>query len=672
MPRGTLPSSLCVLALLGSACLAAEKIDLTRLTPVPANQPIPVQDFLRPPLFEAPQPNDSGTHLAALVPLAADKTGLMVIDLANLEAKPLLVAMPGEFSVDNFHWLNDERLLFQASAQETGDRGTFVAFVSRGLGNYAVIEGAGTTFVSAPDARRDRPQLMINFDITDGHGRKGSVVEVTTDLDLSATRDDDLRGGDMQSKRNRNDRRIITTHPDLGSLFETGYLGDKAGELAFGLTMDDGVPKLHVRDGDRWKASPANLDEIEVVSYGDRPGEVIVRGPRRDGKPRALQFMDAATGTLGEAILEDAGYDFNGWLIRDPRTHQLLGVAMDRAVPATIWFPEEYKSVQKFLESNFPGKVVRPWPADKSGNNIFLQVYSDKQPASYYLANLEKKTLALIKNSAPWIQPERMHPMSMMKFKTAEGARLDAYVTLPAGASKDKPVPLLVLPHSSVWGRDTYGFDGEAQFFASRGFAVLQPNFRGSAGTEWMFPYEDRWAFRKMHDDVTAATRAVLKTGLIDPTRVAIAGWRFGGTLAMSGAAFEPSLYRCAVAVSGTFDWAERLAEQRITRFDNPEYGQLTRWLGEAKDQPERYASISPGRHIAQVTASVFVAYDKDDSPITVNESRRLIDALKKHDVAHEVVTTTGENPGWGHFAERVELYARIAAFLEKQLTPGK
>lgn len=660
-----------MIGLAGGACFAAEKVDLNRVTPVPADQPIPVQDFFRPPQFQQPELNDSGTHLAALVPLAADKTGLIVIELQKLDAKPLLLSVPGEYSVDTFAWLNDDRIIFQASAQETGDIGTFVARVSRGLGNYAVIEGAGTTLVGIPDARTDRPQLMMRWDIADGHGRKGHVVEVNTDLDLSATQDADLIGAATQAKRNRNDRRIVTTFPDLGSLFETGYISDKAGELAFGLTMDDGVAKVHRLDAGKWKECPINLDDVDVVSFGDKPGELIVVGPREPGKPRALRFMDAATGTPGDVILQDPAYDFNGWLIRDPRTHQLLGVSMNGRGPVTVWFTEEYKSVQKFLESNFPGKVVRPYPADASGNQIFLQVFSDRQPPMYYLANLEKKTLALIKNSAPWLEPARMLPMMTMPFKTAEGVKLDAYVTLPAGASKEKPVPLVVLPHRSQWGRDTLGFEAEAQFFASRGFAVIQPNYRGSAGSDWKFPYEDRWAYRKMHDDVTAATRAVLKTGLIDPNRIGIVGWRFGGFLAVSGVAFEPSLYRCAVTVSGTFDWAERLEEEKITRFDNPEYGQLIRWLGTEKDQPERYASIAPGRKIDQVRVPVFVAYDKDDSPVTINESRRLIDALQKYDVKHEVATATGERQGWGHFAERVELYAQIVAFLEKHLAPG-
>ncbi len=670
MPHRILVSSIGVLAFAGASCLAADKNDFSRLTPVAADEPVPVFDFVRPALFQRPEPNESGTHLAAIVPVTPEKAGLVVVDLVSPDSKPLAMALPREYKVDDFQWITDDRVLFRIM-EERRVISNNVGLVSRGLANYAAIEGAGIELVGVPIERKERPLLMMRWDITDGQGRKGHVVEVNTSIDLSATGDPGLAGSDWSARRLRNDRRIVTTYPDLGPVLETRYLPDRKGELAFGFTSDGGVDRLSVLEKGAWKGSPVNLDDIEVVSYGDRPGEVIVLGPRREGKPRALQFMDAPSGTLGDVIFEDPGYDFNGRIVRDPRTRAILGLWLDRATPASVWFSEQYQSVQKFLEGNFPNKVVRAWPADTSGNLIFLQVFSDRQPAIYYLANLEKKTLALIKNSAPWIDPDRMRATSMMKFRTADGARLDAYVTLPAGASKEKPVPMVVLPRSSVSGRDTWGFNPTVQLLASRGFAVLQPNFRGSAGSMWMFPNADQWAYRKMHEDVSAATRAVLKTGIIDPARIAIVGWNFGGTLAASGAAFDPGLYRCAVAVSGTYDWADWVQEQWVRRLDDPEYGTLVRWLGSPKEKVEVYQSISPVQHAAQARIPVFVAYDKDEPPAVVSQSKRLIDALKKAGVEVEVMSDSGAAERWGWFDQRVELHSRIVAFLQKHLAPG-
>lgn len=670
MPHRNTLFILCSVILVGGSCLAAEKYDLSRVTPVPADQPVPVFDFVRPSLFQAPEPNESGTHLAAMVPVSAEKTGIVVADLENPESKPLSLTLPGNYNVDGFAWLSDDRLIFRIT-EEKRLIGTYVAIISRNLGNYPIIEGAGAELVGVPIARKDHPLFMIQWDITDGQGRKGHVVDVDTNIDLSASGDPAFGGSSSEAKRARNDRHITTTFPDLGTVIETGYLPDRAGELAFGMSMDQGMGRLHVMQGGKWVDSPVNLDDIEVVTYGDRAGEVVVLGPRREGKARALQFMDATSGTLGDVIFEDPNYDFHGRVVRDPRTRQILGLWFDRSVPASVWFSEQYQSVQKFLEGNFPNKVVRSWPADKTGARIFLQVFSDRQPPIYYLANLEKKTLALIKNTAPWIDPERMRPTSMFKFKTAEGVKLDAYITLPAGASKEKPVPMVVLPRSSAWGRDTWGYNPTVQLLASRGFAVLQPNFRGSAGTAWAFPNADHWAYRKMHDDVTAATRAVLKTGLIDAGRIGIVGTNFGGYLAMAGAAFEPALYRCAVTVSGTYDWDDWLQEEWVHRLDDPDYGTLTRWLGSPKEKTDLYSSISPLRHASQVRAAVLVAYDKEEPPMNVSQSRRLVDALRKQNVNLDVISDSGAAGRWGYFDDQLELENRIVAFLQKHLGGG-
>ena len=120
--------------------------------------------------------------------------------------------------------------------------------------------------------------------------------------------------------------------------------------------------------------------------------------------------------------------------------------------------------------------------------NIFLvATYSDRQPVRYSWVDLDKHTGGLIKDSMPWIDPKRMRPESAIKFKTRDGRELDAYLTLPAGASKKNPPPLVVVPHGGPWLRENWGFDREAQFLASRGYAVLKPNYRGSYGYDWMF-----------------------------------------------------------------------------------------------------------------------------------------------------------------------------------------
>lgn len=300
---------------------------------------------------------------------------------------------------------------------------------------------------------------------------------------------------------------------------------------------------------------------------------------------------------------------------------------------------------------------------------LFLVVtYSDRHPPVYHWVDTAKKSAGLIKTSQPWIDPARMRPMQILRYKTRDGRQLDAYVTLPEGASKTKPAPLVVLPHGGPWVRDNWGYNGEVQFLASRGYIVLQPNYRGSTGYDWNFPLEDQWAFRKMHDDVTDATKMLIASGLADPSRVAIMGGSFGAYLALSGVAHEPSLYRCAVTIAGVFDWSTVLKSKKYDQFDNPTYGRLLRNLGDPETHREKFDEISPLRHVANIRVPVFVAHGKEDRVAEASESRRLVNELEKHRVPHEKLFVSGEGHGMGHLKNQIELYNRIESFLAKHL----
>ena len=278
--------------------------------------------------------------------------------------------------------------------------------------------------------------------------------------------------------------------------------------------------------------------------------------------------------------------------------------------------------------------------------------------------------MRLIMNSAPWIDPARMQPMTVMKVKTRDGHDLDAYVTLPAGASKTHQAPLVVLPHGGPWARDVWGFDAEVQFLASRGYAVIQPNYRGSTGYDWRYPEEDRYQFRKMSDDTADATKTMLATGVVDPKRVAIMGTSFGGYLAISGLVNDSDLYRCGVTIAGVFDWAQVMKEEEFYQFDIPSYGWLKRKLGDPKKQKEFFDSISPMRHVDKIRVPVFVAHGKDDSTADIEESRHLLSQLDKYNVPHEVMFASEEGHGFHHLDNKVKLYSRIEAFLAKNMAP--
>lgn len=647
-----------------SSLFSAEKLDLDRLEPVPADQPIPIMDFFRSPYLASPQVNPSGTYVAARVTPGTDNYSLLVMNLETQEIKT--TGGSGNKDVYQLSWLNDERIIFGLSQEKRFGMGLMAVNIDDLDDAYPIYQYGGARIVGIPLKDRTRPYVFVRV-----RGNNGGLVVLNTNVDsggLVNVLTANLNSAMVGEIRDSNERHTIKTFPRPKGSIEVGYSCDKNGEVAFAYTMDDGVWGLHYWTGDHWGKSPLDLEEHEMYDTGERAREIVARVDKHDGEPGKVRFVDAATGELGEVLLRDEEYDFDGWFYRDPASRVIVGAMYDRAGPATVWFDESYRSLQKILDGYFPKKVVRIVSGSETGGLLVVSVRSDREPVAYYAINLEKRTFSLIKSTAPWIDPERMRPMSIVKFKTRDGHKLDAYLTMPATGSKENPVPLIVLPHGGPAVRDTWGFDRQAQFFASRGYAVLQPNYRGSPGYDWHFPEEDQWDFIKMHNDVTDAAKAIIKSGYVDPDRVAIMGGSFGAYLALSGAVHEPDMYRCIVAIAGVFDWGYVVRDAKYDQFDDPEYGWLLRKLGNPKDDPELFERISPARFVENMKAPIFVAHGTRDPVASVGESKRLVSELRKHDIEYEVYFAAGEGHGMAKLKNEVELYSRIEKFLKEHL----
>jgi dienelactone hydrolase len=654
-------------------CLArAEKLDLDRTEPVPANQPIPVMDFFRPELLKNPSVNLAGTHVAAIVAADEDHTSLMVYDLKTQKMEGR--GSRGDSDITVAQWLTDDLLVFMINYQKGGNYVFCAGHPGILSQSYPLLQNVTGALVVVPPNDRTHPLASVGPH-TSNTGQYGEVMTLDATvnrgalLDLSG--DGALVGGQaLADVEEANLHHIAARHPvmETPNGFDLGYWATKEGQLAFAVSSTNGVLALHRLEGDKWVKCPENLDEMDVIDSGDNPGEIIVLGQRSEGKHRPLEILNAADGAAHGVLLDDPHYDFDGWLYRDPASRTILGAFYDRAIPTVVWFDEGMKKLQASLEKLpvFKGQVVRIVGnnADKSG--ILIQAFSDTHPSGYYWADLKTKSFGPIKNSRPWLDPARMQPMSMIKYKTRDGHTLDAYFTLPAGASKQNPVPLVVLPHS--WyqlDRNTWGFNAEVQFFVSRGYAVLQPNHRGSAGYTGMFPTADAWDFRKMHEDVADATKTFLGLGFADRNRVAIVGTSFGGFLALSGAAYEPGLYRCAVAISPVaLDWAKYLQENKYNQYSDPTYSRLLYKLGDPKTDPAKFDPISPLRHAEQIQSAVLICNGEYDPTFVTNESKELVSIVRKSHSSSDTIYFLNERGGVRHLRNKVELYSRIVSFL--------
>ena len=644
------------------AGLAEGKADnpLDRNVPVPAAEQIPIVDFFRPSIFRSPQLNDAGTKFAAMITVGADREELLVYDFAKAAGDRLRGI--GKQDIYDFDWLDDEHLLFPLSSEKRYREGLYIT-EAEDLGSAYFLDLHNVSLVVArPESARMRPVVWIKHSAYN-NGRDGGVLQINAKV-LPKNPFATAAYFDPSSLNHGTTASVIRSYPAPEPGIPIWYSSDPQGNLAYAYTSNNGAQSIFRLVDDKWVKCPIDLDVNDILGI-DTEGKLVVLGPRQEGKPRALQYMDAATGALGETIWQDDVYDPSDCsLYRHPVTKRLLGIRFERAMRETIWFAQEYRTVQQAVNKFLPGQVVQILGSDKAESRFFVAAYSDRQPTVYYTVDLTKRTLGLIKNQRPWIDPARMQPMGVINYKSRDGHALEGYLTLPAGASKANPAPLVVLAHGGPWVRDTWGYDDEVQFLASRGYAVFQPNYRGSLGTQWRFPEGDMYEFRKMHADVTDGVKKVLGSGLIDADRVAIMGWSFGGYLALSGAAYDGQLYRCAVALSGVYDWEQVMREAKNEEYLRGRYGFLRRHLGDPKTNKARFDEISPLRHVEQVKIPMFVGHGKSDVIADPDQSRRLISELKKYGVPVVSRFESGEGHGMAQLKNRIEMYEEIEKFL--------
>jgi dipeptidyl aminopeptidase/acylaminoacyl peptidase len=311
---------------------------------------------------------------------------------------------------------------------------------------------------------------------------------------------------------------------------------------------------------------------------------------------------------------------------------------------------------------------------DDAETRFLVHSVGARQPGMFYVYDARERTLKRIGETMPALNGKPLAKVTAVAFTARDGLSLEGYVTLPAGISKQNPAPLVVLPHGSPAARDSWLFNAEAQFLASLGYAVLQPNYRGSSGYLWAGSSGGQAiAYAAMRDDVIDATRTALESGLFDPARVAVMGSSFGAYLALACSVEEPALYRCAVSVCGVFDWAEHVKSKRDAARSRPgEYPLLLGRLGDPRDNEEAYAALSPLSRLDRLRVPMLIAHGREDSVASVKQSRLLARELRRRDLPHQTFYRSLAGHGFYTAKDRLAFYQTVQQFLAENLaTPA-
>ncbi|MEO0617011.1 MAG: alpha/beta fold hydrolase, partial [Pseudomonadota bacterium] len=324
--------------------------------------------------------------------------------------------------------------------------------------------------------------------------------------------------------------------------------------------------------------------------------------------------------------------------------------------------------VWKRLHASFPGQHIRIADRSRDGSTALISVYSDRQPARYYLLDTEAFTARYLFEAKPEIDPEEMATKEAFWIEARDGTPFQLYVTRPVDAP-DKPLPTVMVIHGGPHGpRDTWSFNLEAQLLASRGYVVIQPNYRGSGGFGFQFERSGyrKWG-REMQDDVTDATLWAFEQGIADPVKTCIYGGSYGGYATLAGITREPGLYACAFAFVGVYD-----LEMMKVRGDIPDSEGGRTYLDVALGtDKEDLKARSPANHVEKIITPLYIAHGKADKRVPVQQFYNLRKKLDAAEIPYEELLVAREGHGFYALENRVRYYNELLDFLEAHIGPN-
>ena len=629
------------------------------------------EHFFQEPATSGAQLSPDGRYVAMKVAAKGQHARLAVLDLQTM--KPDVVASFSETAVGQFRWVNDKRLVLTIENELVGPN-----MARHGPGLFAVDADGGNfrqlveTYLSVVKVADTGTPLLPwrNHLLRSQAPRNDDDVFVIEPGEVSKEK------VDYFVLRRLNTRTGRATEVDA-PLHAVDWTLDVQGELRLVLTREGKDLAVHWRDdANRWK----KLTSFEMYAPGGwTPRFITPDGAlwavASQGDKDAVFRVDPATGQRADKPLV-ASPDFDV----DPQflvgRGKLLGVRHTLDGEVTQWFDADAKALQATIDALLPATANRlSLPQRGDSPFVLVQAYSDVQPTVMLVYHTGTRKLTRLGSTHPGIDPKQMGLTDFVRYKAGDGLDIPAYITLPPGQvmdGKPKNLPLVVLVHGGPWVRGaSWHWQDEVQFLASRGYAVLQPEFRGSTGfggRHFRAGFK-QWG-QAMQRDVADGARWAIAQGIADPKRIAIAGASYGGYATLMGLLQNPELFRAGINWVGVTDpglmfsvgWSD-VSEQ------SKRYGYAT-LIGDPVADAELFKTISPLAQAARIKQPLLMAYGGWDVRVPIVHGEKFRDANKPHNPQLEWVVYPEEGHGWHKPETRLDFWGRVERFLAQHLAP--
>lgn len=612
----------------------------------PSSGPLSPEDFAELPFLADPQLSPDGSRIAARIINGSDEQ-IGVWRLADPREQPPQIVDVGH--VDSFAWAGDSRLVVET--------------VTLGVMSSANVIAMGPMRrILAYDlaARRSTPLgeargLFSDTIFIDPLGRYALIADQPSLRgEPNVVRVDLASGASVEVQR-----RV----PGVWSWF-----ADSNGVIRVGIDYNARGARIHYRATpdaplqrvrtQRDLADDSVIDSIRFASDTDRGIIVTNAVTGRFG----VYAYDFSTDTRGEAIFEHPEVDVTGAIVGP--TGAVDGVGFQDDQPRVHWLNRDMAEVQRRIDRAFPGKTNLIVNRSSDGNRILIFSTAADDPGTYYVYDRAANRMERFASPYDGLHGRAFAPVRAVSYAARDGLRIPAYLTLPPGRTA-RGLPLIVLPHGGPFLRTGWSFDPEVQMLASLGYAVLQPNFRGSTG------YGRDHVARGygqlgggMIDDMEDGIGWLAGQGIVDPARVCIMGSSYGGYAAIWAAIRSPDRYRCAISFAGPSDLRAML-RVNANSFVPRRYVRAFRQRVEGEERQDLDA-ISPLRQAERLRTPVLIAHGVNDQVVPVNQSQLLVEALRRRSASVESVFYRRSGHGFTDRNEAADYNRRVAAFLAR------
>lgn len=671
--------ALCALGGMQVQCVRAEEA----ATSAPA-----IADFFRLPQSFGAVLSPDGLHLALITSAPGKRTQLAVIDMQNMAASKVLVGME-DSDIAALHWVNNKRIAFEvADVIETTGRP-----LSQGLW---AIDRDGSNFKHLIDAQPDFNTVSTGRSSRINHTAERLLPWTWRLLRTLSDGSDDVLieqlnydlQGELQSTtparldtRAGTRRNAIEEAPKHVRTWLFTAQGKPVAAVAIHenrftqyLASADGSGWVQMAEGDRFNSEVPNL-----LAAGPQ-GELYMSGlPPEGGRDTSvlLRKDPKQADAPAQVLLAVKGYDYDGSLVLDDKSGKLLGAHFESETRDTVWFDPSMKALQAEVDGKLASTINRLHCRNcLETKQVLVASSSDRQPLFYSLYDRDAKTLKLLFASRPWIKAPEMAPRMPVRIQARDGLSLPLMLTRPLepaaapGSAKPAPRPTVLLIHGGPYERGLHwDWDADAQFLASRGYLVIEPDFRGSEGygSNHFRAGWKQWGLA-MQDDVADAALWAVKQGLADPQRICLAGASYGGYATMMGLIKNPELFKCGINWLGVSDIKLMYTASRSDMSELSRRHFLPTLVGHPVRDSERLDQTSPLKQAARLKQPLLMAYGGEDWRVPIKHGEAMREALAPHNKQVEWVVYPEEGHGWRMLGTHQDFWGRVERFLQRHL----